>query len=72
MIHIGKLIGQKLQEQGKDEEWLAQQLGCRPSQVHYIENQASIETDTLLRLSEILGYNFFQDYSRDFAQARLL
>ena len=34
MIHIGKLIKQKLEEAGKNESWLAEQLECLPTDIH--------------------------------------
>ena len=46
MIHIGKLIKQKLEEAGKNESWLAEQLECFPTDIHKIVDRASIDTDT--------------------------
>lgn len=65
MIHIGKLIKQKLEEAGKNEGWLAEQLDCLPSDIHKIVNRDSIDTDTLLRISSILKHNFFLEYSQE-------
>ena len=70
MIHIGKLIKQKLEEAGKNESWLAEQLECPTSEVVKILEKRSIETDHLLRISSVLGYNFFQDYSQLLAQIK--
>lgn len=70
MIHIGKLIKQKLEEAGKNEGWLAEQLECPSSEVIKILENRSIETDHLLRISSVLGYNFFQDYSHLLAQIK--
>lgn len=63
MIHIGKRIQQKLEEIGETESWLAEQLDCNVSEVLNIFEKESIDTDTLLCISHILKYNFFQDYS---------
>lgn len=64
MIHIGKLIKQKLDETGKTSLWLAEQLSICPYEMYEILNAVSIDTDTLLRISSLLKYNFFQDYSK--------
>ena len=65
MIHIGKLIKQELEEAGKNESWLAEQLECFPTDIHKIVDRASIDTDTLLRISSILKHNFFLEYSQE-------
>lgn len=70
MIHIGKLIQQKLNESGTSASWLAEQLECPSSEVIKILENRSIETDHLLRISSVLGYNFFQDYSHLLAQMK--
>lgn len=70
MIHIGKLIKQKLDEIGKNEAWLAKQMDCPPAQIYRIVNNLSIDTDTLLRISVILKYNFFSEYSRVFSNSQ--
>lgn len=61
-IHIGKLIHAKMKEQGRTNVWLARQLPCSPNHIYKIYNNPSISTDLLVRISNILGYNFFEEY----------
>ena len=61
-IHIGKLIKAKMKEQGRTNVWLARQLPCSPNHIYKIYNSPSINTEMLVRISKILGYNFFEDF----------
>ncbi|MBO4738568.1 MAG: XRE family transcriptional regulator [Bacteroidales bacterium] len=63
-IHIGKRIRAKMKEQGRTNTWLAQQLPCSPNYVYIIYQKTSINTDMLIRISNILDYNFFDDFSK--------
>ncbi len=58
-IHIGRIIRQKLQEQGRSAAWLAKQIPCTRNNVFKIMRKSHISTDLLLRISKILDYNFF-------------
>ncbi len=51
-----------MNEQGRRASWLAQQLPCDRSNVYRIFKCSSIDTELLVRISEILNYNFFSDY----------
>ncbi|MBQ8242977.1 MAG: helix-turn-helix domain-containing protein [Bacteroidaceae bacterium] len=62
-MHIGKLIKQRMDEQGKTVVWLARQLSYSRTNVYKIYDKASIDTDVLLRISSILEYDFFSLYS---------
>ena len=61
-IHIGKLIKAKVEEQGRKHSWLAKQINCSPNHIYKIYNSPSIHTDLLVRISNVLGYNFFEDF----------
>ena len=61
-IHIGKLIRMKMKEQGRTNVWLARQLPCSPNHIYKIYNIPSINTEMLVRISKILGYNFFEEF----------
>ena len=61
-IHIGKLIQAKMKEQGRTNVWLASQLPCSPNHIYKIYNSPSINTEMLVRISKILGYNFFEEF----------
>lgn len=66
MTDIGLMIRQKLEEKGKTKVWLAGQLPCSRANIYKILNRKSIDTGDLLRISRILGYDFFRLYSEDF------
>lgn len=66
-VHIGSIIRQKLQEQGRSAAWLAKQIPCTRNNVFKIMRKPHISTDLLLRISKILDYNFFScfDYQAE-------
>lgn len=43
--------------------WFARQLGCSRTNVYKIFGKENIDTGLLLRISRIMGYNFFQHYN---------
>lgn len=59
-IHIGKLIHQKLKEQERSGAWLARKLFTDPSNVSKIIRKQYIDTELLMRISNILNCDFFQ------------
>lgn len=62
--HIGKLIKAKLKEQGRTITWLAKQLSFTRENLYNIFSRDHINTDLLLQISELLGYDFFKEFSR--------
>lgn len=67
MIHIGELIREELQRQGRSTTWFAKQLYCDRTNVYDIFKRKSLDTE-LLRISIILKHNFFQEYLRVFGE----
>jgi len=63
-IHIGKLIQEKLHEQGRSAVWLAKQLGCDRTKIHRIFNSKDLYSDTILNISKALDYDFFLHFSK--------
>jgi hypothetical protein len=61
-MHIGKLIREQVEKQGKTVVWFARQLSCSRTNVYKIFERPSIDTSLLMRISNILQYNFFNDY----------
>ena len=61
-IHIGMRIKAKLKEQGRTTVWLATQIPCTPNHLYKVYAKPSINTDLLKRISQILDYNFFEDF----------
>lgn len=68
MIHIGKCIRKKIEEQGKTTVWFAQELGCHRTNIYKIYDKVTIDTGILLHISKILNYDFFSLYSEDLSK----
>lgn len=62
MIHIGKIIEEEFRRQERSVSWFASKLCCDRSNVYSIFRRSSIDTDLLLRISNVLGRNFFEVY----------
>ena len=67
-MYIGHLIKQKVEEQGRSVTWLARGLSNGRTNVYNIYEKKSIDADLLLRISVLLDYDFFADYSREFEE----
>ncbi len=63
-IFIGSLIESELRRQERTTVWFARKLGCNRTNAYKIYRRQSIDTDLLMRISEILKFNFFEYYSR--------
>lgn len=61
--HIGQLIRQIMQKQGRKNEWLAEQIGVQSSAISKIYQKKSLNTEQLVRISQALGVDFFKIYS---------
>ena len=57
--HIGRHIHEVVEQKGIKVPWLAQQLGCHRNNVYLIFSRPWIDTGTLMKLSHLLGYDFF-------------
>lgn len=66
MVHIGNLIRQTLKERGYTVVWFAAQLAYTRVNVYKIFEKKSLDTDLLMRISVILGTNFFKPYYDEF------
>ena len=65
MVHIGKLIEEELHRQERTVTWFAQKLYCERTNVYNIFKRKSIDTELLLRISQILDHDFFEDYQKE-------
>ncbi len=63
MVNIGQCIKEELERQERTVSWLARKLNCHRSVVYRIFNKNSIDTGVLKRISEIMNYDFFKEYS---------
>lgn len=61
--HIGHLIREELARQERTVVWFARKLNYSRQNVYYIFESPWIATDVLLRICDILDYNFFKEYS---------
>ena len=64
-INIGNLIREELRRQGHTNQWLAEQLNIDRRTLQRLYNKPSIDTQQLLRISKILGKDFFRYYSEE-------
>lgn len=63
MIDIGNEIQKELKRQERSVSWFARKLYCDRSNIYSIFKRKSIDCDMLLRISRILGCDFFKQYS---------
>lgn len=61
--HIGNLIREVLKQQGRSITWLGKQLGCSRQNIYKILRRNWIYTDMLLKISDLLDYDFFKCFS---------
>lgn len=64
-IHIGSAIKKELEKQQKTVVWLAEQISCHRSNIYRIFEKDSIDTRTLMKISDILNHDFFADHSME-------
>jgi plasmid maintenance system antidote protein VapI len=61
--HIGHLIKEELNRQGRSVTWFAAQLQCSRQNVYGIFENPWIYTDTLWKICQIMDFDFFELYS---------
>lgn len=66
-IFIGKIIEEELRNQERSVVWLSRKLNCNRTNVYKIFNRTSIDTELLLKISNILKRNFFEVYTSQLA-----
>jgi lambda repressor-like predicted transcriptional regulator len=62
-VRIGHLIEEKLKEKERSVAWLAKKVGYTSSNIYKALKYEYIHTELLLRISNILEYDFFTHYS---------
>lgn len=65
-IFIGRLIEEELRRQERSVVWLARKLECNRTNVYKIFHRSSIDAALLLRISNILKRDFFEEYTSQF------
>lgn len=63
-LHIGSLIKEELERQERTVSWFARKLCCDRSNVYKLFKRSTIDTELLLRVSQILRYDFFDLYKQ--------
>jgi plasmid maintenance system antidote protein VapI len=58
-IHMGKIIQDKMKEDGRSVLWLAKKLNCDRTNIYKIFRKTNIDIHQLLRISIILTFDFF-------------
>lgn len=67
-MHIGNRIKQKLREDRRSAAWLAQQICCTRTNIYKILRKSSIDIALLVRISRVLGHDFFEDISKELVE----
>ena len=62
-MHIGQLIKQVLEEQGRTVVWFARKMSFSRTNAYKIFEKPSIDTEVLYRISKILQYDFFKHFT---------
>ena len=60
-IHIGHLIKEVFDRQGRRATWLAAELNCNRSNVYCIFQRDNIDVEMLIKISQALDHNFLRD-----------
>lgn len=64
-MHIGKRIREVLDESGQSIKWFAQNLCYSRTNVYKIFHKEAIDSDILMKISDLLKHDFFKDYSNE-------
>ena len=67
-LHIGSLIKKELEKQERTVSWFARKLCCDRSNVYKLFKRSTIDTELLLRVSQILHYDFFDFYKKELCE----
>jgi len=69
-VNIGQTIREEMERTGRTVTWLSKQLGTNRMACYRIFNSFSIDTQMLLRISVLLGRDFFTLYSEALKQEK--
>jgi len=62
-IHIGRLIQEKMKEEGRSVNWLAKKLCCNRANIYKIYDKSNIDMIRLIQISRALNFNFLSEIS---------
>lgn len=60
-VHIGQMIKDELNRQGRTVNWLAKEIYCEKSNVYKMFRRKSLDLDQLLKICNVLNHNFLKD-----------
>ncbi len=60
-VHIGQLIQDELNRQGRTVNWFAKGICCEKSNVYKMFKRKSVDLAQLMKISEVLNHNFLKD-----------
>ncbi len=63
-IHIGKVVKRIADERGMKYTELAKRMNTSPQNVQGMFSRATLQTETLVQLSEVLNHDFFEHYRK--------
>ena len=63
-IHIGQMIEERVAEGGIELSRICNFFKCTEDQILKMYKSSSIDTETLLKWSKLLGYDFFRMYTQ--------
>ena len=66
---IGGMIRDELMRQERGVSWFARKLSCDRSNVYRLFQRTTIDTGLLIRISQLLGHDFFADLSAEVREA---
>lgn len=65
-LHIGKIICEHLEKEGRKKTWLAKQINCTDSCLCKLLQSESMHTDLFLRISLACKYNFARHITQEY------
>ena len=60
-VHVGKMIQDELNRQGRTVNWFAREIYCEKSNIYKMFKRKSIDLAQLMKISEVLDHNFLRD-----------
>ena len=62
-FHVGHIIKAVFDEQGRTVKWFAEKMNCNRTNVYKIFEKKHLNSEIILRVSQVLGHDFFLDIS---------
>ena len=69
-MNIGEKIREVMKMRGLTATQLAREIPCERTNVYNVFGRKDISTKLLWRISEVLNYNFFEDFHKEFKEQR--